>query len=195
MKIALVIVALLAVVACKKSSDKDAPKEPAAGDQAMKPTEPAMKPADPAVPAKEAPKDPPKAEPMVDHDLAPLGKDFAGYVVTAPQNAKIELDDASRSIVLSDVDSVSIGEAEFWEDGVKTLATDKDNSNIKQVSATEVRYERNPPLGKAWNVDTLIKVGKGGKAKYSCGTMMGGTFTSEAMAEQIATICKSVRKK
>jgi hypothetical protein len=36
---------------------------------------------------------------------------------------------------------------------------------------------------------------KVGKEKWSCGTGMTGTFHSEAMADRIATICKSIRKK
>jgi hypothetical protein len=133
----------------------------------------------------------PDAE-MVDHDMAPFGKQFTGWVVTAPKDAKLEFDDPSRHIVLSDTDFVDISEEPYWEDGIKQLDKDKDNQNIKKVSDTEYRYERTPPLGKSWLVDTLVKVGK---EKWSCGTGMTGTFHSEAMADRIATICKSIRKK
>jgi hypothetical protein len=149
--------------------------------------------------AKDPPKDEPKVEEkklpeveMVEHDLSPWGKQFAGYVALAPKDAKIEFDDPSRNIKLSEEDFVSVGEAPYWEDSIKTLPDDKDNKNIKKVSDTEVRYERTPPLGKSWLVDILIKVGKD---KYSCGTGMTGTFTSELMADRIATICKSIKKK
>lgn len=193
MKYGLIVVALMAVASCSKKND-GAP--PPADDKMPKPTddktakpEPTEKPV--AVEPKLAdPAAPPAA--MVELDLSPLGKQFAGYVAMAPAGAKAELDDPSRHIVLSETESITIGEAPFWEDSIKTLPTDKDNSNIKQVSATEVRYERNPPLGKAWNVDILIKIGK---EKWSCGTLMGGTFKSAAMADQIAATCNSIKKK
>lgn len=180
---------LLAITAaCKKQEAK--PK-----DEAAKPTESAKPEAKPEETKPEPPKDEPKQLPeveMVDHDLAPFGKAFEGYVVTAPKDAKLEFDDPSRHIVLSDTDFVDVSEAPYWEDGIKTLDQDKDNQNIKKVSDTEVRYERTPPLGKSWLVDILVKVGKD---KWSCGTGMTGTFHSEAMADRIATICKSIRKK
>ncbi len=190
----LVLVAVLALAACSKKKE-DKPAEPA------KPTEPAAgsdkkdtAPADDKKPEAPQAKDDKKLpdEPMVDMDLAPFGKQFAGWVVTAPQSAKLEFDDPSRHIVLSDTDFVALDEAPYWEDGIKALDQDKDNQNIKKVSATEVRYERTPPLGKSWLVDILVKVGK---EKWGCGTGMTGTFTSEAMADRIATICKSIRKK
>jgi hypothetical protein len=190
----LVLVAsILAFTGCKKKEEAK-PADPAKTTDtgsAVAKEEPKM--AEPAKdePAKDEPKKLEEVE-MVDHDLAPFGKQFAGYVVTAPKDAKIEFDDPSRQIVLSDTDFVSIGEAPYWEDSVKGLDKDKDNQNIKKVSDTEYRYERTPPLGKSWLVDMLVKVGKD---KYSCGTGMTGTFHSEAMADRISTICKSIRKK
>lgn len=187
-RLAPLVAAVLALApACKKK--EEAKPEPAKTE----PTAPVVaKPDDkPAEPPKDEPKKLPEVE-MVDHDLAPFGKAFEGWVVTAPKDAKLEYDDPSRHIVLSDTDFVDISEAAYWEDGIKTLDQDKDNQNIKKVSPTEVRYERTPPLGKSWLVDTLVKVGKD---KWSCGTGMTGTFHSEAMADRIATICKSIRKK
>ena len=188
---ALVAVAVLAVTGCKKKEDKKV-------EEAAKPADPAMKADTPKT--EDKPKEEPKAdEPkklpeveMVDHDLAPFGKQFTGYVVTAPKDAKIEFDDPSRHIVLSDTDFVSIEEAPGWDDAMKGLDKDKDNQNIKKVSDTEYRYERTPPLGKSWLVDMMVKIGKD---KYSCGTGMTGTFHSEAMADRISAICKSIRKK
>jgi hypothetical protein len=189
MKRLVLVASVLAFYGCKKKEETKA-------------TDTTAKPADPgsAAVAKDEPKaEPPKDEPkkladveIVDHDLAPFGKQFTGYVVTAPKDAKIEFDDPSRHIVLSDTDFVAIEEAPYWEDGVKGLDKDKDNQNIKKVSDTEYRYERTPPLGKSWLVDTLVKIGKD---KYGCGTGMTGTFHSEAMADRISTICKSIRKK
>jgi len=190
MKRLVLLASLLALTAsCKKKEDKK--------DEAAKPTESMAKPEDKmAEPKKEEPaKDEPKKLPeveMVDHDLAPFGKQFTGWVVTAPKDAKLELDDPSRHIVLSDTDFVDFSEVPGWDDANKMLEQDKDNQNIKRVSATEVRYERTPPLGKSWLVDVMVKVGK---EKWGCGTGITGTFTSEAMADRIATICKSIRKK
>ena len=192
MKRLVLVASILAFTACKKKEEQAKPADPKPADPgsaAVAKDEP--KPDEPKEPAKDEPKKLPEAE-MVDHDLAPFGKQFTGYVVTAPKDAKIEFDDPSRQIVLSDTDFVSISEAPYWEDGVKTLDKDKDNQNIKKVSDTEYRYERTPPLGKSWLVDMLVKVGKD---KYSCGTGMTGTFHSEAMADRISTICKSIRKK
>ena len=193
MKRLAVVVAVLALSAsCKKKKEEDKPKDETKPAESMK-----TPPADDKKP--EAKPDEPKSEEkklpdaeMVDHDMAPFGKQFTGWVVTAPKDAKLEFDDPSRHIVLSDTDFVDISEAPYWEDGIKALNSDKDNQNIQKVSDTEVRYERTPPLGKSWLVDILVKVGK---EKWSCGTGMTGTFHSAAMADRIATICKSIRKK
>ena len=189
MKRLAVVVAVLALSSCsKKKKEEDKPKDEA------KPTESMKTP-----PVEEKKAEEPKSEEkklpdaeMVDHDMAPFGKQFTGWVVTAPKDAKLEFDDPSRHIVLSDTDFIDVSEAPYWEDGIKALSQDKDNQNIKKVSDTEVRYERTPPLGKSWLVDILVKVGK---EKWSCGTGMTGTFHSAAMADRIATICKSIRKK
>lgn len=185
MKHAWVVIAVVVCVACGKDKKKE-------DDKASTPTPGSAEPVA-AKPAEDKPAEKPLPEAeMVEHDLAPFGEAFAGYVVTAPKTAKLEFDDPSRMIVLSDEDFISLSEAEYWEDGMKALASDKDNSNIKQVSETEVRWERNPPLGKAWNVDVLVKLGE---QKWSCGSGSTGTFHSSAMADRIATICKSIRKK
>ncbi len=60
------------------------------------------------------------------------------------------------------------------------------------VSPTQVTYERTLPLGTAWAVDVKIAVGK---ATWSCATGDPGTFTSAAMRDEIADICKSIHKK
>lgn len=186
-RLALAVSVLALSASCKKKEEKTEAPKPA---ELVAETKPAAEPAKDE-PVKEEPKKLADAE-MVDHDLAPFGKPFEGWVVTAPKEAKLEFDDPSRQIILSDTDFVSITEAPGWEDGVKALDKDKDNQNIKKVSETEVRYERTPPLGKSWLVETLVKVGKD---KWSCGTGATGTFHSEAMADRIATICKSIRKK
>ncbi|HLL23379.1 MAG TPA: hypothetical protein VK427_14680, partial [Kofleriaceae bacterium] len=157
----------------------------------VKPAASAPVKVEPAEPVKDEPKQLREVE-MVEHDLSPFGAQFTGYVITAPKDAKLEYDDPSRHIVLSDTDYVDISEAPAWSDSVKSLDKDKDNQNIKKVSDTEYRWERTPPLGKSWLVDTLVVVGKD---KWSCGTGMTGTFHSEAMADRIATICKSIKKK
>lgn len=181
----LVVVSLFTAAAlvtgCKKKESSEAkPAEPAS-----KHTESAAKPAEPP---------PAKAEPveMVEHDLSAFGPAFKGYVVMAPKTAKIEFDDPSRHIVLSDTDFVAIGEAPYWEDAIAGLSKDPDNKNIRKISDTEVRYERTPPLGTAHAVDILVSVGG---AKWSCTAGDPGTFSGAAMADQIATICKSIKKK
>jgi hypothetical protein len=170
----LLIVTEAAAVAEKRASCRTQTSETAKPSEAAKPME--------------APK--PSGD-MVEHDMAVFGEAFKGYVVTAPKSAKLELDDPSRQIVLSDTNFVSISEAAYWEDGVAGLAQDKDNSNIKKVSDTKVRYERNPPIGKMWMVDTLVKIGD---TKWSCGTGMTGPDSAEK-ADQIAAVCKSIKKK
>ena len=180
---------ILAVASCSKKKDDKA--APPTKDEPAKPTETKPTETKPDEPAKTEEKKLPEVE-MVDHDMAPFGKQFTGWVITAPKDAKLEFDDPSRHVVLSDTDFIDISEAPYWEDGIKSLDKDKDNQNIKKVSDTEVRYERTPPLGKSWLVDILVKVGK---EKWSCGTGMTGTFHSAAMADRIATVCKSIRKK
>ena len=188
--VASLLASSLFVVGCKKKDEaKDKPATPATGTAAA--GDPAAKPEEKKEEPKTDEKKLPEAE-MVEHDLSPFGKQFAGYVAMAPKDAKIEFDDPSRHIKLSDEDFISISEAQYWEDGVKTLADDKDNKDIKKVSDTEYRWVRTPPLGKSWLVDTLVMIGK---EKWSCGTGMTGTFHSEAMADRIATICKSIKKK
>lgn len=156
----------LALASLALASSACSKKEPEAG-KAAKPAQEAAKPVDQAEAAKpiEAAK-PAAPAAMVELDLAPFGEAWKGYVASVPAGAKLEADDVSRQIILSDVDFLSVSEAPFWADGVKTLPTDKDNSNIVQVSDTEVRWERNPPLGKSWLVDILVKVGD---AQFSCG--------------------------
>jgi hypothetical protein len=180
----LVVIALVMVTACKKKEADHAadpkPSTPTAEPAAAKPAEPAPAPA--AAPSAK----------LVELDLAGFGPAFKGYVATAPEGAKLDFSDPSRHIVLSDTDYVSVGEAPYWEDAVGGLAKDPDNKNIQKVSATEYRYERTPPLGTAWAVDILVKVGD---AKFSCTAGEPGTFTSAAMREQIANICKSIHKK
>jgi hypothetical protein len=180
MKTLNIALALITLAACKKT-DKEAP--PPSTKTAAEPAAatPPAPPAPPAAPAK-----------LVDVDLAPFGDAFKGYVATVPEGAKLEYDDPSRHIKLSDTDYVAISEAPFWEDGVAGLSKDPDNKNLRKVSDTEYRYERTPPLGTAWAVEVLVKLGK---AKYSCTAGDPGTFTSSAMADQIQAICKSIRKK
>jgi hypothetical protein len=191
MKRMLAVAAVLVITSCSKKKDDNAtpPADPPKGSAAVE--------APKQEPKKEEPKSDEKKLPeveMVEHDLSPFGKQFAGWVVTAPKDAKITFDDPSRHITLSDEDFVAISEAPGWKDAnnEKSLASDKDNQNIKIVSDTEVRYERTPPLGKSWCVDVLVKVGKD---QFSCGTGMTCTFHSAAMADRISTICKSIKKK
>jgi hypothetical protein len=170
---------LVSITACKSS---DSVPNNAAPPPAPKPAaEPAAAPAPPAPAAK-----------LVETDLSKLGAPFKGYVAMIPDGAKLEFDDPTRQIHLSDVDYVSISAAEYWEDGVAGLSKDKDNKNITKVSATEYRYERTPPLGTAWAVDVLVKTAG---AKWSCSAGDPGTFTSAAMRDQIAAICNSIHKK
>ena len=122
-------------------------------------------------------------------DLSAFGPAFAGYVATAPKGTKVEFDDPSRHVTVSETDFLSIGEAPFYDDAMKGLADDKDNKNIKRVSATETRWERNPPLGKEWNFDVKLT---GVDGDWDCS---GSTFTSAAMADALVEICKSIRKK
>jgi hypothetical protein len=122
-------------------------------------------------------------------DLSAWGPEFKGWVAMAPEGTKVEFDDPSRQLAISETDFISVSEAPGYADAVKGLAGDKDNSNITVVSDTEVRWERNPPLGKEWNFDTKFELGK---KPYSCG---GSTFTDAATADKLVAICKSMKKK
>jgi hypothetical protein len=122
-------------------------------------------------------------------DLSVWGPEWKGWVAMAPEGTKVELDDPSRQLSISETDFLSVGEAPGYADAVKGLAGDKDNSNIQVVSDTEARWERNPPLGKQWNFD--VKIDLGGKP-WSCN---GGTFTDAATADKLVAICKSMKKK
>lgn len=176
--IALALSTVASLAGCKKKDDAGKTDKPTTAKPTDKPTD---KPADPPPP--------PPAAAAVEVDLTPWGPAFAGYVAMAPAGTKVVFDDPSRQLTISDTDYVSVSEAEFWADGVKTLPTDPDNSDIKNVSDTEVRWMRNPPLGKQWNFDTKLDVG--GKA-YSCN---GNTFTDAAMSDKLVAICKSIKKK
>jgi hypothetical protein len=168
----------------KDSGTSDNPSKDPAKPADPKAAEPKAAEPEPAKPA-------PAAVELVEHDLSPFGPSFKGYVAMAPKTAKIEFDDPSRHIVLSDVNFIAIGEAPYWEDGIAGLPKDKDNSNIQKISDTETRYERNPPIGKMWMVEMLLKIGK---EKWSCGTGMTGPDSKE-QADQIESICKSIKKK
>jgi hypothetical protein len=172
------LVVLVLATACK---GKDQEGTPPASKAAVEPAAaPAPKPA------------PPAEVKLVEFDLSPLGNAFKGYVASLPETAKLKPDESSPQITLSETDYVSISTAPYWEDGVASTEKDPANKNIKKISATEVQYESNPPLGTAWAVDVLVKIGG---EKYSCSTGLVGTFTSAAMRDQIAAICKSIHKK
>ncbi|MBK6922157.1 MAG: hypothetical protein IPH07_32495 [Deltaproteobacteria bacterium] len=181
----------------KKAETKKADDKKADDKKADAKGEPAK--AEPAADAKAEPAADAKAEPAADAkpavaeleeiDLSPWGDAFKGYVAMAPKGTKVEFDDPSRQLIISDVDFVSMGEAPGYADAIKSLASDKDNSNINVVSETEARWERNPPLGKQWNFD--IKLDIGGKP-WSCN---GGTFTDAAMGDALVNVCKSIKKK
>jgi hypothetical protein len=174
----------LSLVGCK-----DKKETPAAQPD---PGPAATKPAEPAAPAQPPPPPAPAPAKLVETDLSPFGPQFKGYVAMAPEGAKLEFSDPSRFIHLDDKDFVSIGEAPYWEDAVGGLSKDPDNKNIKKVSDTEYQYERTPPLGTAYSVDVLVKIGK---TKWSCNAGDPGTFTSDARRQEIAAICKSIHKK
>ena len=179
---AVLAIALAAVLstACKKK-DEGKKADPTAAKPGDKPADkPADKPVDPPPP-------PPAADKEV--DLSVWGAPFAGFVAMAPEGTKVTFDDPSRQLAISEEDFLSVSEAPYYADGVKGLASDKDNSNIQIVSDTEARWERNPPLGKQWNFDIKIDVGG---AAYSCN---GGSFTSAAVADKLVAICKSMKKK
>lgn len=177
------VLAAASLSACKKK-EENKPADPAA-----KPTDPAAKPADPvAKPADPVPTPPPAAA-LAEVDLSAWGDAWKGWVAMAPAGTKVEFDDPSRQLIISDTDFVSVSEAPGYADAVKGLGTDPDNSEIKVVSDTEARWMRNPPLGKQWNFDVKVDVGG---APYSCS---GGTFTDAAMADTLVNVCKSIKKK
>lgn len=188
LSIALVLAAAASLSACKKK-EENKPADPAAkpADPAAKPADPAAKPADPVPTPTPTPTAP--AANLVEVDLSPFGDAFKGYVAMAPAGTKVEFDDPSRQLIISDTDFVSVSEAPGYADAVKSLGTDPDNSEIKVVSDTEARWMRNPPLGKQWNFDVKVDVGG---APYSCS---GGTFTDAAMADTLVNVCKSIKKK
>src|SRR6185295_18321538 len=90
------------------------------------PSKDPARPADPKAAAPEPAKPAPAAVELVEHDLSPFGASFKGYVAMAPRTAKIEFDDPSRHIVLSDVNFIVLDEAPYWEDGIAALSKDKD---------------------------------------------------------------------
>jgi hypothetical protein len=129
------------------------------------------------------------AAPLKEVDLSAWGKQWKGYVAMAPASAKVTFDDPSRQLHLSDEDYINVSEAPFFQDGIAGLSKDADNKNIVKVSATEVTYERNPPLGKQWCFDSLVKTGK---AKWSCAAQ---SFTSAETAKRLLEICRSIKKR
>ncbi len=131
----------------------------------------------------------PKAAALVEIDLSAWGPAFKGWVAMAPAGAKVTFDDPSRQIQVTEEDYLKVSEAPGFADSVASLDKDKDNSNIKKVSATEVTYERNPPMGKQWCFDTMFTVGKD---KWSCAAE---TTTSAEASKQMLAICKSIKKK
>ncbi len=178
--LALALSTVASLAACKKKDEAKKTDSPTTATN--KPTDkPTDKPAEPT-PA------PLLADKEI--DLAPWGPAFAGYVAMAPEGTDVSFDDPSRQLTFGeDNNYVSVSEAPFWADGIKTLSTDPDNSELKNVSDTEVRWMRNPPLGKEWNFD--LKLDIGGKP-YGCS---GSTFTSATMADKLVSICKSIKKK
>jgi hypothetical protein len=134
----------------------------------------------------------PAEEETVELSLAPFDKTLADYVMTVPKSAKIEGDDeAHRRITFGEDGFLELSIAAGWDDAVKGLANDKDNQNIKKVSDTEYRWERNPPIGRMYLVDTLVKVGD---VKWSCSTGMLGPLKVE-IADTVEKMCKSITKK
>jgi len=175
--LALALTTTAALAGCKKKEENKATDKPTT----------ATKPGDPPATDKAPP--PPPAAADKEIDLSVWGPDFAGYVAMAPDGTKVTFDDPSRQLAISDSDFLSVGEAPYWADGIKVTKEDKDNTEIKDVSPTEVRWVRNPPLGKEWAFD--LKVDIAGKP-YSCS---GSTFTDGPMADKLAGICKSIKKK
>ena len=180
----LVLATTLVACGSKKKEGEGGDPAPAAKASEPKAADPAPAEAKPAAPA-------PSAK-LVETDLSKFGPAFKGYVAMIPEGAKLEFDDPSRHITLSDTDFVSISEAPYWEDGVASLAKDPDNKKIEKIGDNTVKYERTPPLGTAWAVDVLVKLGKD---KFSCTAGDPGTFTSAAMRDSIEAICKSIKKK
>ncbi len=188
-----VVLGLTFGLACDSKTDAAAdkkadPKADAKKADAKKATDEKAPEAKADAPTEVAKADPPAAADE-EIDLSVWGPEFAGWVAMAPAGTKVEFDDPSRQLAISDEDFLSVGEAPGYADAIKSLAGDADNSNIVVVSETEARWERNPPLGKEWNFD--IKMDVGGKP-WSCA---GSTFTDAAMADKLVAICKSMKKK
>lgn len=185
----LLAIALLGSAACGKKKQEagaaatDDKTAPAVGSD--KGAVPVATDTKPAPPAEDKPLDLPADAEI---DLSPWGGPWKGMVAMAPAGAKVELDEPSRQMKINDTDFLSVGEAPFYADSVANLSKDKDNSNIKTVSPTEARWERNPPLGKEFNFDVKLAAPK----DWDCS---GSTFTSAAMADRLVAICKSIHKK
>lgn len=172
-KLFLAALTLTLAPGCKKD---EAPAAAPAAPKAEVPTTPVAAPA-PAGPA------------LKEVDLAAWGPKFAGYVAQAPAGTKIQFDDPSRQLLVTDTEYLNINEAPFLEDAIAGLGKDPDNLNIVKVSATEATWERNPPLGKMYAFDTLVQTGTD---KWSCN---GESSDSAEAAKRLLAICKSIKKK
>lgn len=183
----LLSIALLFAAACGKKTEEGAKPGPSPTDKA---TETTTDKVDTTADKEEAkPADKPLTLPAdTEIDLSPWGGPFKGMVATAPAGSKVELDEPSRQMKITDTDFLSVGEAPYYADAIAGLAKDKDNSNIQKLSDSEARWERNPPLGKEYNFDIKLTAVK----DWDCS---GSTFTSPAMADKLVAICKSIKKK
>lgn len=164
-------VVVSSLLGCKK--DGEAPSTPAPG--AVPPPAAAPPPA-------------PKGPELVEVDLSPWGDAFKGYVAMAPKGTKVQFDDPSRQLLVTESDYLNMNEAPFFEDGLASVGKDPEQKNVVKT-ATEASWERDPPLGHAWAFDALVKTGD---AKWSCN---GETFSNAEMARTLQAICKSVKKK
>ncbi len=122
-------------------------------------------------------------------DLSAFGPSFKGYVAMAPSTSKVEFDDPSRFLHISELDYLKLSEAPFFADGIASLSKDPDNKNIVKLGELGATYERNPPLGKQWCFDYQVKIGADA---WSCSAE---SFTSAEVAKQLLEICKSIKKK